>query len=107
MSIDREELGRKVEQALAGVKHPTTGVDVLTSDRVRELEVGRDGVVRMQFQLGPQDPGSLVKEVRQALEAIDGVAKVKIDVKLPQAEGAGSSAPRGGGGHGHAHGAPG
>ncbi len=44
---------------------------------------------------------------RHALEAIAGVVKVKIDVKLPQAEGAGASA-RGGHGHSHApHGAVG
>ena len=104
MSIDREQLGRAVEAALHGVKHPTSGADVLETGRVRDLEVTGEGIVRMVFQLAPEDPGSLVKEVRAALEAIDGVARVKIDVKLPQAEGAGASAR--GGGHGHSHGHP-
>jgi ATP-binding protein involved in chromosome partitioning len=104
--IDRNELGRLVEAALQGVKVPGTDADVLSSERVRDLEVASDGVVRMVFQLAPADPGSLVKEVRSALEGIEGVAKVKIDVKLPQAEGAGASA-RGGHGHAHPHGSVG
>src|SRR5690606_27892765 len=38
-----------------------------------------------QFLLHPEDPGSLVREVRAAAEAVGGVTKVKIDVKLPTA----------------------
>ena len=96
---DREQLGQAVEAALRKIQHPTMKADVLTSGRVRDLEVASDGVVRMVFQLAPEDPGSLVKDVRAALGAVEGVTKVKIDVKLPQAEGAGASSR---GGHGHA-----
>ena len=106
MAIDREALGQAVEAALHGIQHPTMSADVLTSGRVRDLEVTPEGIVRMVFQLAPEDPGTLVKEVRHTLEALEGVSKVKIDVKLPQAEGAGS-APRGGRGHAHAHGSVG
>ncbi len=101
-SIDREQRGQAGEAPQHRVKH-TNGADVLSTGRVRDLEVAGDGVVRMVFQLAPDDPGSLVKDVRAALEKIDGVTKVKIDVKLPQAEGAGASARGGAGGHGHAH----
>ncbi len=58
--IDREQLGRAVEAALRGVTLPTTGGDVLTTGRVRDLDVSADGVVRMVFQLAPEDPGTLV-----------------------------------------------
>jgi ATP-binding protein involved in chromosome partitioning len=75
--------------------------DVLTSGRVRDLEVASDGVVRMVFQLSPEDPGSLVKDVRAALQAIDGVTKVKIDVKLPAAP---TQATQAAAGHQHTHG---
>ncbi|NNF28052.1 MAG: P-loop NTPase, partial [Gemmatimonadetes bacterium] len=36
------------------------------------------------FSLRRGDPGSLVPEARRAAEGVDGVAKVKVDVRLPQ-----------------------
>ena len=85
MAIDREALLGRVREALAKVKHPATGVDVLSSGRVTGLDAGEDGKVRFQFVLRPEDPGTLVRETRTAVEAVEGVARVKIDVKLPDA----------------------
>ena len=85
MAIDREALLGRVREALAKVKHPATGVDVLSSGRVTGLDVDDDGKVRFQFVLRPEDPGTLVREARTAVEAVDGVTRVKIDVKLPDA----------------------
>jgi len=100
MATEGNELLRRVQDALKAVKHPQTGVDVVTAGRVQELTL--DGAaVRFQFLLRGEDPGTLVREARRAVEAVEGVEKVKIDVKLPQAEGAGASAgrqPAGGGG---------
>jgi ATP-binding protein involved in chromosome partitioning len=67
---------------------------------VQGIEIDPDGVVRFQFALNPEDPGTLVRETRAAAEAVADVAKVKIDVKLPTT---GSAAPRQGG---HGHGRP-
>jgi ATP-binding protein involved in chromosome partitioning len=50
--------------------------------------------------LRPEDPGSLVRDVRSAIEPIEGVTKVKIDVKLPSAPTAGATPAAGG--HTHA-----
>ena len=48
------------------------------------VEVGEGGDVRFQFLLRPEDPGDLVKEARAAVEAIEGVGELKINVQLPQ-----------------------
>lgn len=84
MTIDREELQRRVHAALAQVRHPTSGDDLIATGHVGELTISDDAVVRFTFALRPDDPGTLVREVRSAVEAVDGVARVRIDVKLPQ-----------------------
>src|SRR5690606_22659991 len=85
MAIDREALLGRVREALAKVKHPATGVEVLSGGQVTGLEVDDEGKVRFQFVLKPEDPGTLVREARAAVEAVEGVARAKIDVKLPDA----------------------
>ncbi|MGH7443893.1 MAG: P-loop NTPase, partial [Longimicrobiales bacterium] len=87
MAIDREELVARVREALAAVLNPRTSESVLAGDHVQALEADPDGKVRIQFLLKPEDPGSLVRDVRATAEAVEGVSKVKIDVKLPNAPG--------------------
>jgi ATP-binding protein involved in chromosome partitioning len=84
MTIDREELLRRVRAALAQVRHPASGDDLVATGHVQELTLSDDGVVRFHFALQPDDPGTLVREARAAVEAVEGVARVRIDVKLPQ-----------------------
>jgi ATP-binding protein involved in chromosome partitioning len=67
------------------VVNPRTGVDVISGEQVRNIEIADDGKVHLQFVLGSDDPGSLVKDVRAAAEAVPGVGRVKIDVRLPNA----------------------
>jgi ATP-binding protein involved in chromosome partitioning len=83
--VDRDALIRAVLQALKGVPNPRTGVDVVTSEQVRNIDIDAEGKIRMQFVLGAEDPGGLVREVRAAAEAAAGGARVKIDVQLPNA----------------------
>jgi ATP-binding protein involved in chromosome partitioning len=85
MSAEREQLRARVESALRGMKNPRTGGDLLSSESVQGVEVDGEGKVRFQFLLRPEDPGSLVRDTRAAVEAVAGVTKVKIDVKLPNA----------------------
>src|SRR5690625_7899065 len=84
MAIDREELLRRVHLALAQVRHPKSGEDLAASGHIQELKISDDGVVHFHFALRPEDPGTLVREVRSAVEGVEGVSKVRIDVKLPQ-----------------------
>ncbi len=85
MSIERDQLLRRVAAALTSVVEPRSGEDVVSSGRVRELEVPEAGLVRFRFALQAEDPGSLVREARAAAEAVPGVEKVKVDVVLPAA----------------------
>ncbi|HSJ07486.1 MAG TPA: Mrp/NBP35 family ATP-binding protein [Longimicrobiales bacterium] len=84
MTDDRQELAGRVRAALQAVK-TGAGADVVAAGHVQNLEADADGVVRFQFVLGAEDPGSLVREARAVAEGVDGVAKVKIDVRLPNA----------------------
>ena len=79
---DKEKLETRVRAALDGVVSPATGQSVLAT-QVEELKI-EDGVVSFGFSLGAGDPGTLVREARSAVEAVEGVERVKIDVRLPQ-----------------------
>ncbi|HSJ15482.1 MAG TPA: Mrp/NBP35 family ATP-binding protein [Longimicrobiales bacterium] len=94
--MERETIRSAVQAALEQVSNPRTGADLWNGGHVRDLAVEQDGRVRFQFVLGQEDPGSLVREARAAVEAVPGIGKVKIDVKLPTAPGGGGGGP----GHG-------
>lgn len=81
MSVER--LKQSVLEALSTVVH-SAGGDVVSAGIVRNVEVAEDGQVRFTVQLGPDDPGSLVKSARQAAEGVPGVTAVKANVQLPQ-----------------------
>ena len=88
------DLRARVLQALAGVRHPKTGRDVVESGHVQGLEVGDTGDVKFSFGIQADDPGGLVRDARGAVEALDGIGAVKINVTLPQsAQGPGHSGP--------------
>ncbi len=79
---DGTGLETRVRQALDGVISPATGQSVLVN-QIEGLSI-EGGVVSFGFALGPEDPGTLVRDTRAAVEAVGGVEKVKIDVRLPQ-----------------------
>jgi ATP-binding protein involved in chromosome partitioning len=85
----RDAVLRRVAAALTGVVEPVAGEDVVSSGRVRELQVDDEGLVRFRFVLRPSDPSTLVRQARAAAEAVEGVSKVRIDVGLPAAGGEG------------------
>jgi metal-sulfur cluster biosynthetic enzyme len=87
---DRNRVVAQLRAALQNVKTPA-GTDIVASGHVQNVEFDDDGVVKFQFQLKPEDPGTLVREARSAAEAVDGVTKVKIDVRLPNAPQQGKS----------------
>jgi ATP-binding protein involved in chromosome partitioning len=95
--MSQDELQQKVLTALTEVLHPHSGENLISGGYVRNLEIEADGAVRFHFALQPQDPGALVKEARSAVEGIEGVTSVKVNVQLPQAGGAAPAAPAGGG----------
>jgi len=82
--LDREAVLGLVQEALAGVTNPRTGESVLVGGQVSGLTLDDEGKVHFQFLLKPEDAGTLVRAARAAVEAVSGVARVKIDVKLPK-----------------------
>ena len=74
--------GRIVE-ALGGVTNPRTGHTVIEAAMIRDLALTDAGKVRLTFLLAAQDPASLVRDVRQTIERVDGVTEVRVDVKDP------------------------
>jgi ATP-binding protein involved in chromosome partitioning len=83
--INKDQLLTAVRAALQTVANPRSGVSVLNNEQARNIQIQEDGKVQLQFVLGPEDPGNLVRTVRAAVEGVPGVTKVKIDVQLPNA----------------------
>lgn len=73
----------KISAALSGVLNKRTGQSVLASEMVRDIAVQTDGKVRLTLLLGATDDASLVRDVRQAVEQVQGVIDVRVDVKDP------------------------
>jgi ATP-binding protein involved in chromosome partitioning len=73
-------LQQRIAQALAGVRHPRTGRDVVDSDAIRDLATTTSGKVRLTLVLAPGDDPAIARLVRQALEKVDGVTDVQITV---------------------------
>ena len=78
--------------ALAAVPSTKSGGNVVESGQIQSLEVEEGGVVRFTFFMAQDNPGSLVKDLRNAAKSVAGVTSVKVNVQLPQAP-----APSGGG----------
>src|SRR6187401_190908 len=73
-----------ISGALAGVRNPRTGADVMAADMVRDIATTTDGKVRLTMLIGANDDATLVRDVRQAIEAIPGVIDVRVDVRDPR-----------------------
>jgi len=95
-----EPLQARIAAALRAVTNPRTGVDVMSSEMIRDVGVTVEGRVRFTILLAAEDPASLVRTVRQAVEAVQGVADVRADVKDPsqvrQPSAPAEAAPQGG-----------
>lgn len=92
--MSQEALKRSIAEALRTVTHPGTGTDVVASGHVGEIEVDDDGRVRFSFHLKGEVPDGLVRAARTAVEAVEGVSRVRVNLQLPQP--AAESRPAGG-----------
>jgi len=100
--MSTDGLKDRVTAALKGVLHPNRAEDVVEGGQVQDLVVEEGGAVRFSFLLRTEDPGELVKAARSAVEGVEGVTAVKVNLQLPRT--AGVPAPVSGGaaaGHGH------
>jgi ATP-binding protein involved in chromosome partitioning len=74
-------LHQRIADALSKLRNPRTGHDVVTDDMVRDVATTTGGKVRLTLLLVADDPATLVRDVRMALERVEGVTEVRVDVK--------------------------
>ena len=78
-----QTLQERIAIALVSVVNPRTGANVVSSEMIRDIATTTTGRVRLTIFLAPDDPATLVRDVREAIERLDGVADVRVDVKDP------------------------
>ena len=80
-----ESLEGQVLAALAAIRNPRLDNDLLSAGMIRDLAVTDGGGVTFTFLLAPDDPATLVRQARAAVQGIDGVRReaVKINVTNP------------------------
>ncbi|HKC40040.1 MAG TPA: iron-sulfur cluster assembly protein, partial [Gemmatimonadales bacterium] len=69
-----------IEQTLGGITSPRHGSDLMSAGMVRDITVDAAGVVTFTFVLTREDPGSLARQARKAVEGVAGVTAVKMNV---------------------------
>lgn len=77
-------LQERISHALQGVHNTRTGANVLASDMTRDIAATLDGKVRLTLLLDAADEATLVRDVRQAVERVEGVTDVRVDVRDAQ-----------------------
>ena len=78
-----ESLHERIAKALMRVQNPRLGTDVLTADMVRDVATTTSGRVRMTLLLATGDDATLARQVRHAVERVEGVTEVRVDVRDP------------------------
>jgi ATP-binding protein involved in chromosome partitioning len=80
-----ESLEGRVTAALAAIRNPRLDNDLLSAGMIRDLEVREDGGVAFTFLLSPEDPATLVRQARAAVQEVEGVRRdgIKISVSNP------------------------
>jgi ATP-binding protein involved in chromosome partitioning len=71
----------RIEGALATVINARTRADVLSGSQVRDIATSTEGRVRLTLILSAEDDATLARDVRQAVERVEGVTDVRVDVK--------------------------
>jgi ATP-binding protein involved in chromosome partitioning len=74
-------LQERITDALAHVRNNRTGANVVEAEMVRDIATTTDGKVRLTLFLSPDDNATLVRDVRQTLQQLEGVSDVRVDVK--------------------------
>jgi len=78
--VSEQSIKTDVEQTLGGITSPRHGSDLMSAGMVRDITVDAAGAVTFTFVLTREDPGSLARQARKAVEAIPGVTAVKVNV---------------------------
>ena len=76
-----ETLPARIDRALYSITNARTGLDVVRGEQVRDVATTTDGRVKLTLLLADADDPTLARDVRQALEAVEGVVDVRVDVQ--------------------------
>jgi len=76
-----QNLTARVSAALQQIVNPRTGEDLVASEQVANIAVTLDGKVRLELRLASADDATLARTVRQAVEKVEGVIDVRVDVR--------------------------
>src|SRR5712671_25653 len=74
-------LQERITDALSRIRNNRVGANVLEAEMVRDIATTTDGKVRLSLFLTADDNATVVREVRQALQQVEGVTDVRVDVK--------------------------
>jgi ATP-binding protein involved in chromosome partitioning len=86
-------LQERVATALAQVINPRTRADVYSTQQVRDVGATPEGRVQVTLLLVAEDPPTLARDVRQAVEKVEGVRDVIVNVREVTLPGATPAAP--------------
>ena len=89
-------LQERLAESLSRLRNPRTGADLFSTQQVRDIATTTTGRVRLTLLLAAQDDPALAKQVRQAVEQVQGVTDVELDVQAAAGP-SGPAARRGGG----------
>jgi ATP-binding protein involved in chromosome partitioning len=89
-----DSLHARIQSALKQVQSPRHGTDVYTAELTRDIATTRSGKVRLTLLLGPEDDPTLSRDVRRALQQLDGVTEVLVTVKNPTPGAPAAGGPR-------------
>ena len=76
-----QNLTARVSAALQQITTPRTGEALVASEQVANIAVTLDGKVRLELRLASADDATLARTVRQAVEKVEGVTDVRVDVR--------------------------
>jgi ATP-binding protein involved in chromosome partitioning len=79
--VDRKQLEARVAAALTGVTNTRAGTDVISAGTITSIAISDDAEVLLEFSLGPDDAGTLVREARRAVQQVEGIRSVRVEVK--------------------------
>jgi ATP-binding protein involved in chromosome partitioning len=77
-----EPLESRVVAALAAIQNPRLENDLLSAGMIRDLTVTDAGGVSFTFLLAPEDPATLVRQARTAVQGVDGVRREDIRIAV-------------------------
>jgi len=78
--VSGQTIKTDVERALGGITNPRHGRDIVAAGMVKDVTVDSTGAVTFTFVLTREDPGSLARQARKAVEGVPGVTAVKMNV---------------------------